>query len=258
MITRYGWGEGASPTLHGDVLAVNWDHEGSSAVYVLDALTGKTRWQAQRNEETTWATPLVVTYQGARQLILNATRRVTSYNLDSGKVLWECGGQTPVLVSSPVVLDDIVICMSGYRGSAAYAIPLNATGDITGTDRVRWHHNRNTPYVPSPLLYGERLYFTKVNRAMLSCLNARTGEPLIESVRLPNLRELYASPLGAADRIYFVGRDGTTVVIKNQPKLEVLAVNRLDDPIDAAPAAVGRQLFLRSKKRLYCIARTSD
>ncbi len=258
MITRYGWGEGASPTVYGDVLAVNWDHEGSSAVYVLDVLTGKTRWQAPRNEETTWATPLVVTYQGTKQLILNATRRVTSYHLDSGKVLWECGGQTAVLVPSPVVLDDMVICMSGYRGSAAYAIPLNATGDITGTDRVRWHHSRNTPYVPSPLLYGERLYFTKVNQAMLSCLNARTGEPLMESVRLPNLRELYASPLGAADRIYFVGRDGTTLVIKNQPKLEVLAVNRLDDPMDASPAAVGRELFLRSKKRLYCIARTSD
>ena len=258
MITRFGWGEGASPTVYGDVLAVNWDHEGSSAVYVLDALTGKTRWQAQRDEETTWSTPLVVTYQGAEQLILNATRRVTSYHLDSGKVLWECGGQTPVLIPSPVVLDDIVICMSGYRSSAAYAIPLNATGDITGTDHIRWQHNRNTPYVPSPLLYGERLYFTKVNQAMLSCLNARTGEPLMESVRLPNLRELYASPLGAADRIYFVGRDGTTLVIKNQPKLEVLAVNRLDDPMDASPAAVGRQLFLRSKKRLYCIARTSD
>jgi len=258
MITRYGWGEGASPTVYGDVLAVSWDHEGSSAVYVLDALTGKTRWQAQRNEETTWATPLVVTYQGTKQLILNATRRVTSYHLDSGKVLWECGGQTPVTIPSPVVLDDIVICMSGYRGSAAYAIDLNATGDITGTDRVRWHHNRDTPYVPSPLLYGERLYFTKANQAMLSCLNARTGEPLMESVRLPNLSELYASPLGAADRIYFVGRDGTTVVIKNLPKLEVLAMNRLDDPMDASPAGVGRQLFLRSKKRLYCIARTSE
>jgi len=76
----------------------------------------------------------------------------------------------------------------------------------------------------------------------------------MEGVRLPNLRELYASPLGAADRIYFIGRDGTTLVIKNQPKLEVLAVNRLDDPMDASPAAVGKQLFLRSKKRLYCIA----
>jgi outer membrane protein assembly factor BamB len=256
MVTRFGWGEGASPAVYGDSLAVNWDHEGASAVYVLDTATGETRWQAKREEETTWGTPLIVTYLGREQLILNATRRVTSYDLDSGKVLWECGGQTPVPISSPVVLDDMVICMTGYRGSAAYAIPLDATGNITGTDRIRWHYSRNTPYVPSPLLYGQRLYFTKVNQAMLSCLDAKTGKPLMEGVRLPNLRELYASPLGAADCIYFVGRDGTTVVIKNQPKLEVLAVNRLDDPIDASPAAAGRELFLRSKKRLYCIART--
>lgn len=257
MITRFGWGEGASPALHGDALAVNWDHEGSSEVYVLDALTGKTRWHAKRDEETTWATPLIVTYEGRKQLILNATRRVTSYDLDSGKVLWECGGQTPVLVSSPVVMDDMVICMSGYRGSAAYAIGLDSVGDITGTDRVRWHHDRNTPYVPSALLYGRRLYFTKTNQPVLSCLDAKTGEPLADGVRLPELRELYASPLGAADRIYFVGRDGTTVVIKNQPELEVLAVNRLDDPIDASPAAAGGELFLRSRRRLYCIAPTA-
>ncbi len=258
MITRFGWGEGASPAVYGDALAVNWDHEGSSEVYVLDAATGKTRWHTERDEETSWATPLIVTYRGAEQLILNATRRVTSYDLDSGKVLWECGGQTSVLISSPVLLDDMVICMSGYRGSAAYAIGLDSTGDITGTDRVRWHHDRNTPYVPSALLYGQRLYFTKTNQPVLSCLDARTGEPLTEGVRLPDLRDLYASPLGAADRIYFVGRDGTTVVIKNQPKLEVLAVNRLDDPVDASPAAAGRELFLRSRRRLYCIARPTQ
>ena len=253
MITRFGWGEGASPTVYGDALAVKWDHEGSSAVYVLDAKTGTTRWKAQRDEETSWSTPLIVTYKGIRQLIVNATRRVTSYDLDSSRILWECGGQTAVLIPSPVVLDDMVICMSGYRRAAAYAIGLDATGDITGTDRVRWQYNRNTPYVPSPLLYGERLYFTRGNRASLTCLNARTGKPLMDNVRLPELRELYASPLGASDRIYFVGRDGTTVVIKNQPKLEVLAVNRLDDPMDASPVAVGEELFLRSKTRLYCI-----
>ncbi len=89
---------------------------------------------------------------------------------------------------------------------------------------------------------------------MLSCLDARTGKPLTDGVRLPDLRQLYASPLGAADRIYFVGRDGTTVVIKNQPKVEVLAVNRMDDPIDASPAIVGKEMFLRGKKHLYCIA----
>jgi len=257
MITRFGWGEGASPAVYGDVLTVNWDHEGSSAVYVLDAATGETRWRQNRDEETTWGTPLIVKHRGSEQLILNATRRVTSYDLASGKVLWECGGQTAVPISSPVALDDMVICMTGYRASAAYAIPLVSTGDITGTDSIRWSYNRNTPYVPSPLLYGQRLYFTKVNQAVLSCLDAKTGKPLMEAVSLPDLRELYASPLGAADRIYFVGRGGTTVVIKNQPRLEVLAVNRLDDPIDASPAAAGKELFLRSKKRLYCIARTT-
>jgi outer membrane protein assembly factor BamB len=143
--------------------------------------------------------------------------------------------------------------MSGYRRAAAYAIGLDSKGDITGTDRIRWQYNRNTPYVPSPLLYGKRLYFTSGNRASLTCLDARTGKPLMDNVRLPDLNQLYASPLGASGRIYFVGRNGNVVVIKDQPELDVLAVNRLDDPMDASPVAVGRELFLRSKTRLYCI-----
>jgi hypothetical protein len=68
------------------------------------------------------------------------------------------------------------------------------------------------------------------------------------------LSSLYASPAGAAGRVYFVGRNGTTVVIKHQPKLEVLATNKLDDPIDASPVIVEKQLFLRGKTHLYCIA----
>ena len=257
MITRFGWGEGTSPVVYGDALALTWDHEGSSALFVLDAASGKTRWKVDREEETSWATPLVVEYRGTKQLIVNGTQRVRSYDLDSGLILWECGGQTAVLIPSPVLFQDTVICMSGYRRAAIYAIGLDATGDVTDTDRIRWRYDRSAPYVPSPLLYGRRLYFTHANRATLSCLDAGTGEPLADRVRLPELRDLYASPLGAADRIYFVGRDGTTLVLRNQPQLKVLAVNRLDDPIDGSPAAVGGDLFLRSKKRLYCIARTT-
>jgi outer membrane protein assembly factor BamB len=55
---------------------------------------------------------------------------------------------------------------------------LDATGDLTDSDKVLWRHKRGTPYVASPLLYGEMLYFNKVNSAILTCLNARTGEPL--------------------------------------------------------------------------------
>ncbi len=115
--------------------------------------------------------------------------------------------------------------------------------------------DRGAPYVPSPLLYGDLLYFTKSNSAILSCCRGKTGQLLIDEQRLPGIRSLYASPVGAAGRVYFVGREGTTVVVKHQEKLEILATNHLDDPIDASPAIAGREMFLRGKTHLYCIAR---
>jgi outer membrane protein assembly factor BamB len=253
MHTRYGWGEGISPVLHGDTLVVNWDHEGASFIVALDARTGQTRWKADRDEPTSWATPLVVEHGGRTQVIVNATNRVRSYDLATGKVLWQCGGQTINAIPSPVADDRFVYCMSGYRGSAAFAIPLDATGDLTKTDKVAWHHDKGTPYVPSPLLAGDRLYFTQANNALLTCLDTKTGKPVIDRERLTGLDSLYASPVGAAGRIYLVGRDGTTLVLKQGDKLEVLATNRLDDPIDASPAVAGKQLFLRGEKYLYCI-----
>jgi hypothetical protein len=42
-------------------------------------------------------------------------------------------------------------------------------------------------------------------------------------------------------------------VLKQSDKLEVLATNPLDDPVDASPVVVGKQLFLRGAKYLYCI-----
>jgi outer membrane protein assembly factor BamB len=59
--------------------------------------------------------------------------------------------------------------------------------------------------------------------------------------------------VAAAGRLYFTDRSGTTVVLKAGNSVEVLAVNKLDDPIDASPVPVGNQLFLRSHGRLYCI-----
>src|SRR5262249_53870535 len=99
----------------------------------------------------------------------------------------------------------------------------------------------------------ERLYFTQVNEPLLTCLDIKTGRALIDRQRLPELESLYASPAAAAGRIYITGRDGTTLVLKQSDKLEVLATNRLEDAIDASPAIVGQQLFLRGTKYLYCI-----
>lgn len=253
MRTRRGWGEGVSPALHGETLIVNWDHEDPSFIVAMDAETGKTRWQADRDEPTSWATPLVVERNGRKQVIVNGTKRVRSYDLDTGEVLWECGGQTVNAIPSPVATDDMAIVMSGYQGANAMAIPLDAKGDVTDSDTVRWSYRRNTPYVPSPLLLGDRLYFTSSNNGILSSLDINTGKLIFGPVRIPGVSNLYGSPVAAGGRIYITGRDGTTTVLKRGDTLEVLATNVLNDPIDASPVAVGKQLFLRSNRYLYCI-----
>jgi outer membrane protein assembly factor BamB len=251
--TRLGWGEGGSVVVHGDALIVSRDQEGPSCLYVLDKRTGTELWKAERDEVTTWNTPLVVDYKGRTQIIVTATKFIRSYDLADGRVLWQCGGLTVNCIPSSVRYDDSVICMSGYRGAAAFRIPLDATGDVTGSDKLLWSYKRGTPYVPSPLLVGDRLYFTQTNEPLLTCLNARTGAVILDRERLRALRTLYASPVEAAGRIYITDREGTTMVLQHGDKLNVLSVNRLDEPIDASPVVVGKQLFLRGAKHVYCI-----
>lgn len=253
MRTRNGWGEAASPVVHDDSLIVNWDHEDQSFITVLDAETGEPRWRRNRDEVTSWNTPLVVPGADRTQVIVNGTTRVRSYDLASGDVIWECGGQSVNAIPSPIASERFVYCMSGYTKNFACAIPLDATGDLTGTGRVLWTHDRLTPYVPSPILLNGRIYFTRKNSAVLSCLDALTGQPVIDGRRLDGLRNIYASPASAAGRLYFVGRDGTTLVARHRNDFEVLSVNQLDHPIDASPAIVGNQLFLRASSYLYCI-----
>ncbi|RIK73229.1 MAG: hypothetical protein DCC68_25255 [Planctomycetota bacterium] len=254
MKTRAGFGEGSSPALHGNTIVVMWDHEGDDFIAAFDKLTGEELWRQERDEPTTWSTPLVVEHEGTAQVVTSATNRIRSYDLKTGDLIWECAGLTSNAIPSPVHANGIVYATTGYRGSALLAIKLGATGDLTDTDAILWKHNRSTPYVPSPLLYGNRLYFFKSNDATISCFDVTTGKALVDQERLSGLRGAYASPLGAAGRVYLVGRNGTAMVIENADKLETLATNVLEEPIDASPAAVGKELFLRGRESLYCIA----
>jgi outer membrane protein assembly factor BamB len=254
--TRFGWGEAVTPVVHDDVLLLNWDQEADSALFCLEARTGETRWKVDRDEKnTSWNTPVVVQNGGRASAIVNGTKRARGYDLATGKELWACGGMTLNAIPSPVCDAKAAYVMSGYGGSAACAVALDAVGEITNTEKVLWKHGRGTPYVPSPLLASGRLWFTQVNQGLLTTLDVKTGRPLLDRIRVPGLTSVYASPLAAAGRVYLVGRDGTTVVLRESDQFEVLATNRVDDEIDASPAAVGNQLFLRGEKFLYCFTR---
>lgn len=251
--TRLGWGEAVTPVVHGDALLLNWDQERDSAIICLDAKTGKARWRSERNDKTSWNTPLVVEHKGTTQVIVNGTNRIRSYNIKDGSLLWQCAGMTVNAIPSAVADDNFAYVMSGYRGAAAVAVPLDARGDLDTDGKVAWRVSKGMPYVPSPVLAGGRLYFTQTNANIYTVLDAKTGKAIIDGERLPEVTNFYASPIAAAGRIYLVDRDGVGLVLRQADRLEVLAVNRLEDAIDASPVAVGRTLFLRGEKHLYCI-----
>jgi outer membrane protein assembly factor BamB len=255
MQTKNSFGEGSSPALHGDTLVINWDHEGADFVVALDKNTGKELWRTPRDEQTSWATPIVVDHDGTAQVVTAASNKVRSYDLKTGKQIWEVGPLTANAIPSPVAGDGMVFATSGFRGAALFAIKPGGTGDLQGTPFVAWTHNKGTPYVPSPLLYEGRLYFFSGNNNVLTCLDAKTGKPVIDSQRVEDLQgNVYASPVGAGGKVYLVARGGATVVLKAADKLEVLATNQLDEQFDASPAVAGDELFLRGQRHLYCIA----
>jgi outer membrane protein assembly factor BamB len=254
MQTRMGFGEGASPALHEGTLVVTWDHEGPDFVVALDAASGEERWRKERDEPTTWATPLVVTGEGAPQVIVAGTNHVVSYDLATGAERWRAGGLTPNAIPSPVYADGIVYVTSGFRGNALQAIRLSAAkGEVVGAPALVFRYDKDTPYVPSPLLYRGQLYLLKGNTGILTCLDAKSGAALF-SERLVGVPNVYASPVGAAGRVYVAGREGATAVLSAGPKLELLKTNTLDDGFDASPAVVDRELYLRGRKRLYRIS----
>ena len=255
MTVRLGFGEGSSPSLAGDRLIVNWDHEGDSFIVALDKRTGEEIWRRDRDEETSWTTPLIVEHAGRHQVVVSATRKIRAYDLATGDPIWEATGMTLNAIPSPVHADGVVYLTSGFRGNALMAVRLDgARGDVTGTDRVLWQVDRDTPYVPSPLLYRDRLYVLKSNKGLLSVYNVESGELSYGVQRLDAVRNIYASPVGVDGRVYFLGRDGGALVIEHGDSFKVIAENALEDRFDASPAIVGDEIYLRGRRSLYCIA----
>lgn len=254
MVTKLTFGEGSSPALAGNALIVVMDHEAGSFIYALDKNTGATLWKKPRTEDTAWATPVVAGVNGRMQVIVSAGKRLRGYDLQTGAEIWQCGGQTENVIPSPIVSGGLVLCTGGARGSEVQALELGHTGDLTGTPAVRWQVSRPTPYVPSPLLYEGRLYVCFMNKSAVSCYEAQTGKLHFTAEHLESGKDLYASPVAAAGRVYVVGRNGITAVIRSADTLEILAASKLDDGFDASPALAGKELFLKGRKNLYCIA----
>jgi len=241
------------PVISGDRLILVYDYEGESFMVMLDNKTGKEIWRVSRDEKSNWAAPLVVDFGGKKQIVVNGIKKVRSYDFESGKVIWECGGLGANTIPHPVRQDDMVLVMSGHQNPNLMAIRLGGEGDLTGTASVVWSQQKGNSYTPSPVLFDNKFYVL-TDSGMLSCYNAKTGEPYYHMTRLPKSYSFKSSPVGANGKLYLASENDDVIVVKMGETFEVLATNTMPDQMFiATPAIVGGEIFLRSQNRLYCI-----
>ncbi len=259
MHSKHGHGEGASPTLSGQTLIVNWDHEEKSFLAAMDKSTGEDLWRRDRKEDTSWSSPIVIEHAGKKHVVVCGTNRVRGYDLQSGEVLWECGGMSSNIVATPVFASGVLYVGSSYEKKMLMAIDLKgAAGDITGSKHVLWSRDRGTPYVPSMLLYDDALYFLAHYQNILTRVHGPTGKDAPGAIRLSSLGSIYASPVGANGYVYITDLSGTTEVITHTAIPRTVSVNRLEENVNASLAIIGDEILIRGEKNLFCIAAQHD
>ena len=244
-----GLGEGSSPALMDNKLVVVVDQESQSYIVAFDSQTGRQLWKQNRDEPSNWSTPRILTFGEKQQVVVNGIT-VRSYDLNTGQLVWKCGGHTASAIPVPAFGHGMVFNTSGWSKDKLQAIRLGRQGDLTDSDSVRWTLERGTPYVPSPLLLGNELYLLD-DRSFFSCFQAVDGKRYYKK-RLPGTLNFSASPVAARDRIYLASEEGTTVVVQAGAEAKILAINELDDEFYASPVPLENKIYLRGKKFLYC------
>jgi outer membrane protein assembly factor BamB len=249
---HHGWGSASSPVLYGDLVIVNAFVECGSLV-ALDRRTGEQVWRAGELKES-WNTPQIVRAPNGRdELAVGIFGKVLGFDPGSGDALWSCTGPNWYIVGSMVSHDGTLFCIAGKGDEATVAVRAGGRGDVTGSHRL-WRAEKGSN-VSSAVYHDGHLYFAHESQAIVRCLNAKTGAVAYEQ-RIPSLGMIYASPVVADGRIYYVSRQGGTVVLDAKPEFELLAHNRIESDrsvFNASPAVSDGRLYLRSDRRLYCI-----
>ena len=247
------WGFSHTPVLFEDKVIVVCYSKGENFVVALNRTDGRITWKTPcENPTQSYSPPLIRKMAGRFQIIAPGNKAVTSYDPQTGKVLWVVEGPSDDSVVTPVYLEkaDLVLSCSSWPNKVLVAIKPDGEGNVTST-KVVWKTSEGAPYVPSPIGVGDWFFTSAYAGKAAHCYEAATGKILWKEP----MGLHHASPVSANGLIYFLNDDGVTHVVKAGPSFELVARNELGEKTYASPAVSGGQIFLRSFRHLYCIGR---
>lgn len=241
---------GSSPVLYGDMVILDCDQNNkTSSIIAYDKRTGTIRWEQKRPQVAfAHSTPVVVTVNGKKQMLVSASNALQGIDPDTGTMLWWCSAAGDA--ASPAFSSGLVFSDSG-RGGKAVAVDPTGQGDVTKT-HLKWTVAQIPEGLASAIIVGDYVYRAH-NTEILKCWRAASGEALF-SERLAGL-STWASPFATSAGLVYFASAGKSYVVKAGLKLEVLATNDLGEDSRATVAVSDNQLFIRGDKNLYCIGK---
>jgi outer membrane protein assembly factor BamB len=269
------WGNAASPVIHGNLCFLDFGPGETNYLLAVNKKTGVTVWK--KDEETgygkpvpddgkgkkggansptyigSWTTPAFMKVEGRDQLLMSWPRHLAAYDPETGSEIWTCSGLNPLVYTSPIYSEGIIVSMGGFGGSAI-AVRAGGSGDITASRRL-WHHPQSPQRIGSGVIHEGHIYIHN-DPGTAQCINLKTGA-MVWQERLKGAASTgqnWSSVMLAGDNCYTITQGGDCFVFKASPKFELVSVNSLGEPSNSSIVPSNGELFIRTHKALWCIA----
>ena len=167
------FGTSASPLVVDNTVVVLPGGANGQSVVAYDRQSGKRVWGAL-DDRPTYASPMLVTVAGVRQILSPTATRLVGLSPEDGKLLWEFPWTAINQASQPLIAGPDRVFIS--TGSGADAVMLQVTAAAGGqlTARELWRTNRMNTNFSSSVLHDGFIY--GLDGSILSCIDAATGE----------------------------------------------------------------------------------
>jgi outer membrane protein assembly factor BamB len=167
------FGVSASPLVVDNTVVVMAGGANGQSILAYDRASGKRVWGAL-DDPASYASPMLVTLGGVRQILAVTGRRLVGLSPENGKLLWEFEWSFPQQASQPLVAGPDRVFVPGTGGMDGTMLQVIAGGDGQFTARELWRTNRMNTNFSSAVLHDGFIY--GLDGAILSCVDASTGE----------------------------------------------------------------------------------
>ena len=239
--TSYGYS--SSMLIYQNNLLVQFDSNAKISLMAFDLEKGDQKWETLRKGHAVWSSPVLASFNGTPELIINGNPNVSSFDPTTGKVLWELECMSGDVAPSVAVNSTTTYAVTDYAKLVAIK-PGN-------TPTVTWQDNAYTPDVSSPVA-TDKFLFLSTGNGDVACYNALKGDTAwTHYFQNP----FYASPIVADGKVYFLDRSGKMHIVNADAQFKLVAESSLDEATDCSPAFSDKHIFIRGRKNLYCITK---